>query len=345
MKKLAFIIVLLFVVTLLPACGKSYPNGEVNVYNWGENIDESIFDEFEEKTGIKVNYLTYQSNEQLYAVLKQGGASFDVIIPSDYMISRMIDEGMLEKINFDNVPNISNIDSTYLNQAFDPQNEYSVPYTWGVTGIIYNSKKVKEEITDWDALFNSKYSGQILQFDNSRDAFASALFKLGYNVNTTNKAEIYEAYELLKQQKSILQGYYMDEMYDKLEGGEAAIGTYYAGDALLMMENNPDLKFVIPESGANWFIDAMCIPKGAKNKENAEAFINFMCETHICLANMEVTCYATPSKTAYEALDEDLKNNPIMYPSKEILDKCQMYINLPTEINEYYAELWTKLKS
>ena len=345
MKKLAFIIVMLLVITLLPACGKNYPNGEVNVYNWGENIDESIFDEFEEKTGIKVNYLTYQSNEQLYAVLKQGGASFDVIIPSDYMISRMIEEDMLEKINFDNVPNISNIDPTYLNQAFDPKNEYSVPYTWGVTGIIYNSKKVKDEITDWDALFNSKYKGQILQFDNSRDAFASALFMLGYDVNTTDKGEIYKAYELLKQQKSILQGYYMDEMYDKLEGGEAAIGTYYAGDALLMMENNPDLKFVIPESGANWFIDAMCIPKGAKNKDNAEAFINFMCETHVCLANMEVTCYATPSKPAYDSLDADLRNNPIMYPSKEILKRCQMYVNLPTEINEYYAELWTKLKS
>ena len=345
LKKIALIIAAIMLFALLPACGKSYPNGEVNVYNWGENIDESIFDDFEKKTGIKVNYKTYQANEQLYSVLKQGGSSYDVIIPSDYMISRLIDEDMLEKINFDNVPNIKNIDSRYLNQAFDPKNEYSVPYTWGVTGIIYNSKTIKDDITDWTAMYNPAYTGQILQFDNSRDAFASALFILGYDVNTTDKSLIDEAYELLKQQKPILQGYFMDEMYDKLEGGEAAIGAYYAGDALLMMENNPDLKFVIPESGSNMFIDAMCIPKGAKNKANAEAFINFMCETDVCLANMDVTCYATPSKPAYDALPDEVKNNPIMFPSDDVLDKCQIYINLPTEINDYYAKLWTDLKS
>ncbi len=332
-------------ISLLPACSSSGKNGVVNVYNWGEDIDESIFKDFEKKTGIKVNYKTYQSNEQLYAVLKQGGVNYDVIVPSDYMVSRMIEEDMLEKINFDNVPNIANIDPNYLNQLFDPKNEYSVPYTWGVTGIIYNTAYIKDEITDWDAIFNEKYKGQILQFDNSRDAFATALFYLGYDANTTNTKEIDEAYALLEKQKPLLQGYYMDEMYDKLETGEAAIGIYYAGDALQMMENNEDLRFVIPKSGSNFFIDAMCIPKGAANKENAEAFINFICETDICLRNMDVTCYATPSKTAYAELPEEMKNNEIMFPSKDVLDTCQIFINLPSETLEYYSKLWTALKS
>ncbi|MBQ7623749.1 MAG: spermidine/putrescine ABC transporter substrate-binding protein [Clostridia bacterium] len=345
MKKIAFLLVLCALISLLPACSSNAPNGVVNVYNWGENIDESIFKDFQKKTGIKVNYKTYQSNEQLYAVLKQGGVNYDVIIPSDYMISRMIEEDMLEKIDFANVPNIANIDPQYLNQAFDPANEYSVPYTWGVTGIIYNTAVIKDEITDWDALFNEKYKGQILQFDNSRDAFSTALFYLGYDANTTDKSEIDKAYDLLLKQKPLLQGYYMDEMYDKLESGEAAIGAYYAGDALQMMANNEDLRFVIPASGSNWFIDAMCIPKGAVNKENAEAFINFMCETEICLKNMDVTCYATPSRTAYEALPSEIQQNEVMFPSSEILNKCQIFINLPFDTLDYYSKLWTALKS
>lgn len=333
------------VAVLLSACGDTEPQEVVNVFNWGENIDESIFDDFEEQTGIKVNYKVYESNEQLYTMLKQGGVNYDVIIPSDYMISRMIDEDMLEKIDYANVPNLSNIDSQYLNLEFDPQQEYSVPYTWGVVGIIYNTKTVTEPVTSWATLFDEKYSGSILQFDNSRDAMATALFYLGYDINTTDKAQLDEAFELLTKQKPILQGYYMDQQFDKLEGGEAAIGVYYAGDAVTMMSNNPDLAFVVPTEGSNFFVDAMCIPKGAANKANGEAFINFMCEDEIVIRNMEVTGYATPSASAYAILDDELKNNPIIFPDKSILDNCQTYVNLPAETLELYNDYWTKLKS
>lgn len=333
------------VAVLLSACGDSEPQEVVNVFNWGENIDESIFDDFEEQTGIKVNYKVYESNEQLYTMLKQGGVNYDVIIPSDYMISRMIDEDMLEKIDYANVPNLSNIDSQYLNLEFDPNQEYSVPYTWGVVGIIYNTKTVTEPVTSWATLFDEKYSGSILQFDNSRDAMATALFYLGYDINTIDKAQLDEAFDLLTKQKPILQGYYMDQQFDKLEGGEAAIGVYYAGDAVTMMSNNPDLAFVVPSEGSNFFVDAMCIPKGAANKANGEAFINFMCEDEIVIRNMEVTGYATPSASAYAILDDELKNNPIIFPDKSILDNCQTYVNLPSETLELYNDYWTKLKS
>ncbi|MEA4921102.1 MAG: spermidine/putrescine ABC transporter substrate-binding protein [Clostridiaceae bacterium] len=334
----------LAIAILFAGCGSSSKE-VVNVYNWGENIDESIFDDFEEETGIKVNYKVYETNEQLYAVLKQGGVSYDVIIPSDYMISRMMQEDMLEKIDYKNVPNLSKIDPQYLNLEFDPDQEYSVPYTWGVVGIIYNKTMVNEPVTSWSTIFDKKYSGQILQFDNSRDAMATALLYLGYSVNTTDKAQLEAAYQLLKEQKSILQGYAMDQIFDKMESNEAAIGVYYAGDAITMMDTNPDLAFCIPEEGTNFFVDAMCIPKGAEHKANGEAFINFMCRTDIELRNMDVTGYATPSKEAYEQLDEETRNNPTLFPAKSILEKCQTYINLPLETNELYNDYWTKLKS
>ena len=344
LKKTIVLLAVLLAAMLFTACS-SEPQEVVNVYNWGEYIDESIFDDFEEQTGIKVNYNVYESNEQLYAVLDGGGVSYDVIIPSDYMISRMIEEDMLEKINFDNVPNISKIDPAYLNLEFDPAQEYSVPYSWGVVGIIYNTKVVNEPVDSWSIIFDEKYSGQILQFDNSRDAMATALFYLGYPVNTTDKAQLEEAYQLLVSQKPILQGYVMDQIFDKLEGGEAAIGVYYAGDALTMMEVNPDLAFCVPKEGSNFFVDAMCIPKGAENKENAEAFINFMCETEITIKNMEFTGYATPSAEAYEQLDEEVKNNTIIFPEKSLIENCQTYTNLPEDILELYNDYWTKLKS
>ena len=349
MKKIICLSLALCALTCLfsgcaPA-GNTESKGVVNVYNWGENIDESIFDDFEEQTGIEVNYRTYASNEILYSNLNMGGADYDVIIPSDYMISRMIEEDMLEKLDFANIPNFANIDDTYKNLAYDPANEYSVPYTWGTMGIIYNSSLIDEEIDSWSALFDPKYTGQVLQFDNSRDAFATALFYLGYDVNTTDEALLREAYDLLVTQKDVKQAYVMDEIYDKLELGEAAIGPYYAGDALMMMETNPDLRYVIPKEGSNWFVDAMCIPKGAENKANAEAFINFMCDPEIGARNMDVTGYATPLKPVFEALDEETRGNEIMFPSAEVIGRCQVYTNLPKATLDLYSKLWTDLMS
>ncbi len=239
----------------------------INVYNWGEYIsdgsDESldVNAAFTELTGIEVNYTNFASNEELYAKLRGGGASYDIIIPSDYMISRMIEEDMLEKLDFDNIPNFQYIDDNYKNLEYDASNEYSVPYTWGTVGIIYNTEYIDEEIDSWDILWDARFTGEILMFNNPRDAFALAQLRLGYSLNTTDEAEIERATEELIEQKSIVQSYVMDEIFDKMEGGEAALAPYYAGDALVMMDNNPSLEFVVPNEGTNLFVDAMCIPK------------------------------------------------------------------------------------
>lgn len=332
---------------LFSACGgKSEEEKTVNVYNWGEYIDMSLLDEFEKDTGIKVNYNTYESNEQMYSVLKQGGVSYDVVIPSDYMISRMIDEDMLEPINFGNVPNFALIEESLKNPEYDPDNAYSVPYTWGTVGIIYDPAKVGE-VTGWDALFDPANSGQILMFDNSRDALGIALMELGYSINTTDMDELNEAFELLQEQKPILQGYVMDQIFDKLESGEAAIGPYYAGDYLSMLENNPNLKFCLPDTGSNVFVDAMCVLKGAENKDNAETFINYMCGTDASARNSEVIGYTSPNSEVRAILEGSLDelSLSIMYPSDETLAKCEAYVNLPQEILEFYDSMWVSVKS
>jgi spermidine/putrescine transport system substrate-binding protein len=348
MKKLLALVLsaalLLSLAALVSGCGKK---PEVNVYNWGEYIDESIFADFEKETGIKVNYTTFTSNEAMYSVLKTGGSDYDVIIPSDYMISRLIGEEMLEKLDFDNIPNVSLIDDNFKNLDYDPTNEYSVAYMSGVVGLIYNTSVIKDEITGWDALFDEKYAGQILMFDNSRDALAIALLKHGYSVNTTDETELNEAYELLAQQKPLVQAYVMDQIFDKLESGEAGIGPYYAGDYLTMVENNPDLRFVVPEEGTNRFVDAMCIPKGAANKANAETFINFMCRTDIAMRNVDFIWYTTANKEAAAQYAEtlDAETAAVMFPSDEVLSNCQIYVNLPKETLDLYDSLWIKLKS
>jgi spermidine/putrescine transport system substrate-binding protein len=334
---------------LLAGCGESadkYPNGEVNVLNWGEYIDENVLPKFEKEYGIKVNYKTCSDNETLYSTLSGGGSDYDVIVPSDYMISRLVGEGMLEKLDFDNIPNFSDIDERFFNPDYDPTNEYSVPYMWGTVGIIYNTKMVDEKITSWGALFDKKYAGQVLMINNPRDAIGVALKYLGYSYNTTDKKQIKQATDLLIQQKKdgIVQAYVMDEIFDKLEGGEAAIGVYYAGDYLTMLENNPDLAFCVPSEGSNYFVDAMCIPKGASNKENGEKFINFMCSTDVGLANCKAIGYSTPLKSVYDALDPEISGNPVAYPPDDVLSKCEQFVNLPQDILEFYDSEWLRLK-
>lgn len=369
----ALVFALLMVALSFASCGRKYEPSEweipysdsvdwkkfaddnitLNVYNWGEYIaiadEEGGFDtiaEFEALTGISVNYTNFSSNEELYAKLKSGGASYDVIIPSDYMISRMISESMLQPLNFDNIPNFQNIREDMKNPAYDSTNAYSVPYMWGTVGIIYNTKKVDEpaeEVASWNILWNEKYAGDILMFSNPRDAFGVALLKLGYSINTTDKKELEEAYEALKDQKPLVQAYVMDEIYDKMGGGEAALAPYYAGDAIVMMRDNPDLAFVVPQEGSNRFVDAMCIPVGAANKEAAELFINFMCETLVSLKNCAYIGYATPNVQSVELLDEEIKNNPIIYPNQEVLERCEYFLALPSEATLLMDSLWTEL--
>jgi spermidine/putrescine transport system substrate-binding protein len=347
-KTFAIILALTFFAALFTGCGGTKtdtPNGVVNVYNWGEYIDESVLSDFETQYGIDVNYQVFDSNESMYTILKGGGADYDVIIPSDYMIAQLISEDMIEKLDFSNIPNLSKIDPQYLHREFDPANEYSVPYMWGTVGIIYNETLVDDVVDSWSILFDPKYDGQILMFDNPRDALGIALKYLGYSLNTTDQAELESAEQLLIQQKPLLQAYVMDQVFDKMEGAEAALAPYYAGDYMTMVENNPDLKFVVPKEGSNIFIDAMCIPKGAKNKTNAEKFINFMCETETALRNAEEIGYGSPSSEVYEQLDEETRNNPVVYPPKEILSKCEVFAELPSDTLLWYNKFWSELKS
>lgn len=322
----------------------------LNVFNWGEYISDGsegsldVIEEFEKISGIKVVYNNYETNEDLYAKLSasKDNPQYDLIIPSDYMISRMIREDMLEKINFDNIPNISMIEDKYRYTDFDTKGEYSVPYTWGTVGIIYNSQYVDEQdIGSWDLLWNKKYAGNILMFSNSRDAYGVALKKLGYSLNSTNRDEIENATEILKEQRSVNQAYVMDQTFDKMENESAYIAPYYAGDCLSMMENNKNLAFYYPKEGFNIFIDSACIPKGAKNKEAAEAFINFLCETDIAVANCEYICYFTPHIEAAKRIEFDER----IYPTDEQLETAESYIALPDNINSLYDSSWIEVRS
>ncbi len=327
----------------------------INVYNWGEYIstgaDEGTLDvnaEFEKLTGIKVNYTNYATNEELYAKLKGGGTTYDVIIPSDYMISKMIKEKLIQPLDMENIPNYKYIMDNYRDLAYDPENAYSVPYTWGTVGIIYNAEEIdipREEI-DWDILWNEEYKDQILMFDNPRDAFAIAEIMLGYSLNTEYPAELKAAAEKLREQKDVVQAYVMDEVFDKMAAGEALLAPYYAGDALTILEDNEDLDFAVPKSGTNLFVDAMCIPASAKQKEAAEMYINFMCEPDIAFANIDYICYSTPHSAAFEMLDEEVQNDPISYPDSDfIADKTTVFVNLSDEANEMMSQLWTEMKS
>ena len=327
----------------------------VNVCSWGEYIDESLITRFEEETGIRVNYQTAESNEALYSLIKMGGADFDVIVPSDYMIARLIEEDMLAELDYDNIPNFDLIDDTYKHLSYDPENKYTVPYTWGALGIIYNTAMVSEPITSWSAMFDPQYAGQVLMINNSRDAIGAALLSLGYSLNTTDESQLEEAFSLIKQAKDngVYQAFVMDEVFGKMEGGNAAIAMYYAGDYLTMLENNEDLAFVIPEEGSNWFVDAMCVLKSSQHKDEAEEWINFIASTDANLANMDYIWYASPNTEALEEYpayyqevnDEELDPElyEIMAPSEETLARCELYENLPKATLRLYDSLWTRL--
>ena len=326
----------------------------LNVYNWGMNIadgsDETldIIAAFEEKyPHIKVNYSTYDSNEVLYTKLSNGGISVDVIIPSDYMIARMIAEDMLLELNFDNIPNYQYIDDTFKNTAYDPENRYSVPYTWGTVGILYNTKYVDEaDVTGWELLWNEKYDDKILMFDNSRDAFGIAQYLLGYDVNTTDPAQLQACADKLAQQKPLVQQYVMDQIYSAMENEEAWIAPYYAGDCMLMMESNEDLAFYLPQhQGFNMFIDAMCIPKACQEKEAAELFINFLCEPEISGENMNYICYGSPISAAKDFMDDYLAESPVVYPDDSVLEKGTSYNYLPPEISRLVEKLFMEVRN
>lgn len=324
------------------------------VYNWGQYISEGddgsldVIAAFEEAyPNIRVQYSTYDSNEIMYSKLSNGGITVDVIIPSDYMIGRMVQEGMLEELNFDNIPNYQYIDDSFKNTSYDPENKYSVPYTWGTVGIIYNTKYVDEaDVTGWELLWNEKYAGKILMFDNSRDAFGIAEYLLGYDVNTTDEAELQACAAKLAEQKPVVQQYVMDQIFDAMENEEAWIAPYYAGDYLTMVEENPDLAFYRPTAqGYNMFIDAMCIPTCCQEKEAAEAFINFLCSPEISSANMEFLGYSVPSTAAKELMDPEVAGSEVAYPDADTLTTGTSFNFLPEETSRYMESLFMEVRN
>ncbi len=320
----------------------------LNVYNWGEYIDDEEIDvvsHFERLTGCDVNYTTFESNENMYSKLSGGGVSYDIIIPSDYMVERLVSEDMLLPLDYKNIPNYEKYfdNEKYGYLVENGISDYAVIYNVGTTILIYNKKFVKEEPDSWKVLWDEQYKGKVLMFNNPRDSFAIAQFVLGQSINTTEKADWDEAADLLlEQRQKVKPEYVMDEVFIKMESGEYAFATYYAGDYELMVENNPDLGFVFPKEGVNTFYDAMCIPSAAQNKEGAEAFINFMMEPEIALANAEYIYYATPNKAVLGNEDYSLIDSEAVYP--EELENTQAFHNLPTDTLQYMNSLWMKVK-
>ena len=343
----------------MSGCGKSAEKaggaGEVYVYNWGEYIDEDVIAQFKEETGIDVIYDMFETNEEMYPVIEAGGVKYDAVCPSDYMIQKMIENNMLAEINFDNIPNIKEIDSKYMemSRSFDPENKYSVPYCWGTVGILYNTSMVAPEDapTKWSDLWDEKFKDNILMQDSVRDAFMVALKSLGYSMNTTNEAEIAEARDLLIKQKPLVQAYVIDQVRDKMIGGEAAMGVIYSGEMLYIQQEVADLgldyslEYVIPEEGTNLWLDSWVIPANAPNKENAEKWINFLCRPDIAKKNFEYITYPTPNKGAFDLLDSDLQNNKAVFPDTDSLKNCEVFQYLGTDVDSIYNEYWKEVKS
>ena len=321
----------------------------LNVYNWGEYIEQSTIDMFEEKYPyIDVNYTTFDSNEAMYSKIVSGAASYDIVIPSEYMVSKLIQENMLAELDYSNIPNYKYIGEAYKNLSSDPENKYSVPYFWGTVVVIYNSAHVDEaDVADksLSLLWNEKYANKILMFDNPRDSFGIALTKLGYSMNSDTDSQWQEAAKLLSEQKPIVQAYVMDAIFDKMESGEAWIAPYYAGDALVIQETNPDIQFYMPAEGTNMFVDSMCILNTTEHQKEAELFINFMCDPKIAAMNAETVGYATPNTEALKLLDPEITENELIYPDEEYLKKnTEVFINLPQKTQMLQSTLWTDLK-
>ena len=355
MKKRVFslLLALLLCLSALPLTASAASTVTINVYNWGQYIADGTDDSldviaaFEEAyPNIKVNYMTFDSNESMYTKLKAGGSSFDIIIPSDYMVDKLIQEDMLEELDFSNIPNYATIDDSFKNLAYDPENRYSVPYTWGTVGIIYNTNYVDPaDVTGWEVFWNEKYSGKILMFDNPRDAFAIAQFELGYDINSEDSVTMGLAAQKLRDQKPLVQAYVMDQIFDKMERAEAWIAPYYAGDYLTMVEENPDLAFYFPEEGFNLFVDAICIPKSAEHKAEAETFINFLISPEICAQNLEYLGYSAPSAEAKALMDPEMAESPVAYPAEDVLARGDAFRALSETATQEMNTLWLTVKT
>lgn len=337
------------------ASGGAGSAGEVYVYNWGEYIDPAVIDKFEEETGIKVVYDLFETNEEMYPVIEAGGVVYDAVCPSDYMIQKMIDNQLLAPLDKAAIPNLKEIGQPYLEMAaqFDPDNQYAVPYCWGTVGILYN-KQLLDELgvaypTRWADLWNPALKDEILMQDSVRDAFMVALKKDGYSLNSTDPAQLDKARDELIRQKPLVQAYVIDQVRDKMIGGEAAVGVIYSGEMLYIQGelegSDTEMEYVIPEEGTNLWVDAWVIPKNAKNKENAQKWIDFLCRPDIAKMNFEYITYATPNQGAYELLDEELKQNKAVFPDMDKLKNSEVFNYLGQSAEQLYNDRWKELKS
>ncbi|NLV75443.1 MAG: spermidine/putrescine ABC transporter substrate-binding protein [Tissierellia bacterium] len=341
-RNIGIMVFILIIGLIFTGCEDKKPT--INVYNWGDYIDPSVIKDFEKEFNVKVNYNTFATNEDMYVSIKKGGTSYDVAFPSDYMIERMINEGMLEKINKENIPNLKYIEDRFLDLEFDPNNDYSVPYMWGTFGIIYNKNMVSEKVDSWDILWDEKYKDQILMLDSQRDSIAVALKKLGYSMNSRNIDELEEAKEELIKQKPLVYAYVGDEVKDMMVGEEAALAGVWSGDAVAMIRENDNLEYVIPKEGSNLWFDNMVIPKTSKNKELAEQFINFMNRPEIAARNTDYIGYSTPNYKAMELLPEDIINSKVAYPTDEEIGDVEIFKD-PKDIIKVYDEIWLEIKT
>lgn len=323
-------------------------NNELVVFNFATYMDPEVKEMFEKETGYKVRYDEFTTNEEMYAKYKAGAANYDLICASDYMIQKLASEGELKEIDFSNVPNYKYINEDYLesSRSFDPDLKYSIPHFVGTVGILYDTKKVPaDKVKSWKVLWDEEYAGQIIMPDSLRDVFLPSLKILGYSVNTQDRNQLLEAQKLLLEQKPLVQRYLLDEARDEIVGENAAMAVIYSGEAYFGMEDNPDLNYVVPEEGSNIWFDSWVIPATCKNKEAAEAFLNFLCREDVAKLNFEYTYYGTPNKALYDTLDDSLKQNEALFPSKAIVDKCELFESLDTETDNYYSELWKKIKA
>ena len=345
-KLLNLSICILMISIFFVGCSKNTDSEEINFFNYGENIDEETLKEFEKEYGIKVNVETFDDMEAMYQKVKSGGTKYDVILVSDAIMPRMINENLLQKLNKDNIPNLSQMDEEYLNLDMDPGNEYSVPYMFGTVGLIYNKDVVKEKVDSWDILWNEKYKNKVFMFDTYRDTLGVALKKLGYSLNTTNEKEIKEAEELLLKQRELVNPIYgVDNGTVMIPAGESDINMIWSGEGLNLQDEYPNLEYVVPKEGANFWIDSLCIPSNATNVEGAEKFINFVSDKESALRIADEIGYTTPNKEARLEQPKEVRDNPNAYMTKEVMDRCEIYVDLPKDVKRLYDDAWLNIKS
>lgn len=346
MKKLVCFLMAMFVVAALVGCQGNSSSDQVvlNVYNWGDYIGPEVIQKFEEEYGIKVNYEEFATNEEMLAKIETGGTAYDVIFPSEYMIEAMIQRDLLLELDYNNIPNFKNIGPDFKHLAYDPEQKYSIPYLWGTMGVVYNKTKVTDPVKDWDILWNPKYKGQIIMIDSPRDTIGITLKKLGYSLNTKNIEELEQAKQELMKQKELVKSYEVDTYKTQMIAGEAAMSLAWSGDAMLLIDENPDLAYAVPESGTNLWFDAMAIPKTSKNKKEAELFINFMLRPDIAAENTGYIKYSTPNVEAIKLLPEEMRENEYMYPKIPLNELGEVFVDMG-EFTTEYDRVWTEIKA